>query len=89
MNVPKFLRDDLPLFGNIILDLFPGVENPYIDRSHLTGAIHERGVELRQRFRWGVDRRALAETCTAASVACRSTWMHESQHPVRITVGVE
>ena len=39
VNVPKFLKDDLPLFENIINDLFPHVEKPNINRKPLDQAL--------------------------------------------------
>ena len=39
VNVPKFLKDDLPLFENIIKDLFPGVEKPNTDNKKLMDAV--------------------------------------------------
>jgi dynein heavy chain len=39
VNVPKFLKDDLPLFENIIQDLFPGIEKPKIDYGKLIDSV--------------------------------------------------
>lgn len=40
-NVPKFLKDDLPLFQALIQDLFPAVEIPDSDYAELDVAIRE------------------------------------------------
>ena len=39
VNVPKFLKDDLPLFENIIIDLFPTTKKPEADRGVLWEAV--------------------------------------------------
>ena len=36
------MQEYLPLFENIITDLFPGIERPKIDHGELIGAINEK-----------------------------------------------
>jgi dynein heavy chain, axonemal len=48
VNVPKFLKDDVPLFENIINDLFPGVERPKIDYGKLASQLKESAIALKK-----------------------------------------
>jgi dynein heavy chain len=49
VNVPKFLKDDIPLFENIIKDLFPGVPDPKYEygklKDTLSGVCAEFNVQ--------------------------------------------
>lgn len=47
VNVPKFLAQDLPLFENIISDLFPGVAVPERDNSLLSEALSRNAQALK------------------------------------------
>jgi len=39
VNVPNFLKDDISLFENIILDLFHGIDRPKVNFADLGKAI--------------------------------------------------
>jgi dynein heavy chain len=41
-NTPKFLEMDLPLFGGILTDLFPGVNVPFVDYGKLQSCIENQ-----------------------------------------------
>jgi len=45
-NVPKFLKDDLPLFGAIVQDLFPTVEVTQSENVVLTNQIKKSCVSM-------------------------------------------
>jgi len=45
VNVPKFLKEDIPLFKNIIKDLFPTTERPKSDLDNLINKIKENCIE--------------------------------------------
>ena len=45
VNVPKFLKDDLPLFENIIKDLVPGTNKPEIDLGALMVQMKKVSIE--------------------------------------------
>jgi len=47
VNVPKFLKDDLPLFENIISDLFPGINKPTIDLGQLLLKVKEACANMK------------------------------------------
>jgi len=41
VNIPKFTKNDIPLFRSITSDLFPNVEPPTVDYSILKNKIKE------------------------------------------------
>lgn len=45
-NVPKFLKDDLPLFSALISDLFPTVSIPEIDYGDLQKQIETSMIDM-------------------------------------------
>lgn len=40
-NIPKFLKDDIPLFDAIVMDLFPGIELPNVSYEELLNSLNK------------------------------------------------
>ena len=55
VNLCKFLAPDIPLFNNILSDLFPGVVLPKSDYDHMRASVMKECAEItssRRRFSW-------------------------------------
>ena len=50
MNLPKFLAEDVVLFDNLFMDLFPEVEEPEVDTDALQIAIEQTLLKRSKHF---------------------------------------
>jgi dynein heavy chain len=46
-NIPKFLKDDLPLFNALVQDLFPGIVIPEVNYGELADQIAKSCAALK------------------------------------------